>query len=108
MLAILLPRVHIASLLPHDHSAVLWLVAGVAAWLGGALLATLGGRRVLSTLELREKMPPLLSHSMAALFVSNFLPSTIGGDFLRVSRLSAGNGNMPGSFASVVIERLTG
>jgi uncharacterized membrane protein YbhN (UPF0104 family) len=41
--------------------------------------------------------------------VGNFLPSTIGGDVLRVSRLT-NSSTVPGTsvFASVVIERLTG
>jgi uncharacterized protein (TIRG00374 family) len=42
------------------------------------------------------------------MFVANFLPTTIGGDVLRVSRLSQTNGQAPASFASVVLERLTG
>jgi uncharacterized membrane protein YbhN (UPF0104 family) len=40
--------------------------------------------------------------------VGNVLPSTIGGDALRVSRLSKDNGEGPTTFASVVLERLTG
>jgi hypothetical protein len=36
------------------------------------------------------------------------LPTTIGGDVLRVSRLSRDTGESPGTFASVVLERLTG
>ena len=43
-----------------------------------------------------------------ALFISNFLPTTIGGDVLRVSRISSENGETPRTFASVVLERLTG
>jgi hypothetical protein len=45
---------------------------------------------------------------MAGQFVSNVLPTTIGGDVLRVSRLSKETGEPPGTFASVVLERLTG
>ena len=45
---------------------------------------------------------------LAGMFVSNFLPSTVGGDVLRVTRLSAGNGQRQTSLASVVVERLTG
>jgi hypothetical protein len=45
---------------------------------------------------------------MAGQFVSNVLPTTIGGDVLRVSRLSRDTGESPGTFASVVLERLTG
>lgn len=108
MLAVLLPRVHLSSLIPRNQAAVGWLAAGLLAWLAGVLLATLRWQRVLDTLSLPEDVPSLLSHALAALFVSNFLPSTIGGDLLRVSRVSASNGNLPGSFASVVIERLSG
>ncbi len=36
------------------------------------------------------------------------LPTTIGGDVLRVSRLSRDTGESPATFASVVLERLTG
>ena len=50
----------------------------------------------------------LLSYNLAGQFVSNVLPSTIGGDVLRVSRLSKDTGETPKTFASVVLERLTG
>jgi hypothetical protein len=49
-----------------------------------------------------------MSHYLAGQFVSNVLPTTIGGDVLRVSRLSRDTGESPGTFASVVLERLTG
>jgi len=109
MLALLLSRIHLSSLLPKDEAAALpWLLAGLLVWLGAIVLATLRWQRVLTALELPADLPPLLSHSFAGMFVANFLPSTIGGDVLRVSRLSAANGQAPASFASVVLERLTG
>jgi uncharacterized membrane protein YbhN (UPF0104 family) len=49
-----------------------------------------------------------MSHCLAGQFVSNVLPTTIGGDVLRVARLSRETGESPRSFASVVLERLTG
>jgi uncharacterized membrane protein YbhN (UPF0104 family) len=109
MLALLLSRVHLSSLLPHDRSsAVPWLVLGLLAMGVAMLLATLRWQRVLTAVDLPAELPPLVSYSLAAMFVSNFLPSTIGGDVLRVSRLSASNGQAPASFASVVLGRLTG
>jgi len=63
---------------------------------------------VLNALGQDEKLGKLLSHTLAGLFVSNVLPTTIGGDVLRVSRLSKDNGETTTSFASVVLERLTG
>jgi uncharacterized membrane protein YbhN (UPF0104 family) len=87
-----------------------------ALWLGGACLLTLAGivlsalrwQKVLEALEIRTGLRHLLSHYLAGQFVSNVLPTTIGGDVLRVARLSRETGESPGTFASVVLERLTG
>ncbi|HYX43510.1 MAG TPA: lysylphosphatidylglycerol synthase transmembrane domain-containing protein, partial [Acidimicrobiales bacterium] len=109
MLAFLLSRVDLRALLPdREASTVPWLVLGLLVWFGAIVLATLRWQRVLAALSLPSAFPPLLSHSLAGLFVANFLPSTVGGDVLRVMRLSADNGEKPASFASVVLERLTG
>ncbi len=109
MLAFLLTRVDPAALLPDANpSTVRWLAAGFVVWFCAILLGTLRWQRVLAALSLPSPFSPLLSYSLAGLFVANFLPSTIGGDVLRVVRLSADNGEPPGSFASVVLERLTG
>ena len=108
MLVVLLPRA-IGYVRPLLHPGTLaWLVAAVAVTLGGVVLATLRWHRVLAALDVRTRVSTLLSHYLAGLFVSNFLPTTIGGDVLRVSRLAASNGESPRSFASVVLERLTG
>jgi uncharacterized membrane protein YbhN (UPF0104 family) len=72
------------------------------------LLSALRWQRVLVALELPARLRSLLGHYLAGLFVGNFLPSTIGGDVLRVTRLSAENGDPPPTFASVVLERLSG
>jgi glycosyltransferase 2 family protein len=109
MLAVLLRRAHLSSLVPRwDARAVLWLTGAVGVTLLGIVLSTLRWRAVLVALGLRARLRTLFSHYLAGLFVGNFLPSTIGGDVLRVTRLSASNGDRPDTFASVVLERLTG
>lgn len=109
MLAFLSTRVHLASLLPdRQASTIPWVMAGMAVWLVAVLISVVRWKQVLAALELPTPLSPLVSHSLAGLFVANFLPSTVGGDFLRVVRLSADNGEAPSSFASVVLERLTG
>lgn len=109
MLMVLLPRA-IGYVQPLLHFRTLaWLIGAVAVTLVGVVLATLRWQRVLVALDVgNTRIGTLLNHYLAGLFVSNFLPTTIGGDVLRVSRLSAGNGESPRSFASVVLERLTG
>lgn len=89
-----------------------------AAWLGLALiltfvaqvLASFRWRAVLEVLKV-EKIPNiryLTTLHLSGQFVGNVLPSTVGGDVLRVSRLSSESGDGPSSFASVIFERLTG
>ncbi len=109
MLAYLIRHVHIASVLP-DRSRIPmeWLAAAVLVWFAGILLSALRWQRVLVALDIQVGLRTLFNHYLASLFVSNFLPSTVGGDVLRVTRLSAVHGETPRSFASVVLERLTG
>lgn len=86
------------------------------AWLGGAALLTVISivmsavrwQQVLHALDLEGPLRHLVPYYFAGQFVSNALPSTIGGDVVRVSRLSRENGESPGTFASVVLERMTG
>ncbi|HEX2119659.1 MAG TPA: lysylphosphatidylglycerol synthase transmembrane domain-containing protein [Acidimicrobiales bacterium] len=109
MLAILLPRIHLASLFPrHQLSTLGWLAGGLAVYTLAVFLSTVRWAQVLDALDIHSDLPPLVSHTLAGMFVSNFLPSTVGGDVLRVTRLSAGNGQRHTSVASVVVERLTG
>jgi glycosyltransferase 2 family protein len=109
MLVVLVERVHIASVLPdRTMDSFEWLAAAVVVWFLGIVLSALRWQRVLEALDIKAGLRPLLSHYLASLFVSNFLPSTVGGDVLRVTRLSATNGETPRTFASVVLERLTG
>lgn len=109
MLVLLLPRIDLGSALPDDHQdrTFLYLGLGLVVTLAGLVLSAWRWQRVLAVLEVRTKLRSLVSYYLAGQFVGNFLPSTIGGDVLRVSRLSASSpGTAP--FASVVLERLTG
>jgi uncharacterized protein (TIRG00374 family) len=88
--------------------SALWLAVAAALTLAGLVLSALRWQRVLEVLGLHAGLRRLLSHYLAGQFVSNVLPTTIGGDVLRVSRLSRETGESPKTFASVVLERLTG
>jgi glycosyltransferase 2 family protein len=112
MLAYLLTKFtsfHLSALVPKWHAATLfWLLSALALTGIGIVLAAIRWQRVVVVLEMRARLSTLLATYLAGLFVSTVLPSTIGGDVLRVTRLSAATGDSPRSFASVVLERLSG
>lgn len=92
-----------------DLSHTLWLVAAAALTLGAIVVSALRWHQVLHALDDRVPLPPLVSYYFAGQFVSNVLPTTIGGDVLRVDRLRRlQKVDAADSFASVVIERMTG
>jgi uncharacterized membrane protein YbhN (UPF0104 family) len=86
----------------------LWLGTAAGLTLLALVLSALRWQKVLDAMELHTGLGRLLSLYLAGQFVSNVLPTTIGGDVLRVTRLSKDTGESPGTFASVVLERLTG
>jgi uncharacterized membrane protein YbhN (UPF0104 family) len=89
------------------HNA-LWLAFAAGLTLLAVVLSALRWQKVLDAMGLHAGLRRLLSHYLAGQFVSNVLPSTIGGDGLRVIRLSKETGESPSTFASVVLERMTG
>lgn len=109
MLVVLVSRVHLKTILPHwDFDHIGWLVIALLVTLGGIVLASLRWQRVMTALDLRSRISRLFSTYLAGLFISNFLPTTIAGDALRVSRIASDTGEAPRTFASVVLERMTG
>jgi glycosyltransferase 2 family protein len=95
------PRQH------HGRTAVL-LAAAIAMTFIGIVLSAWRWQRVLALFDVHARIRTLTSHYLAGLFVGNVLPSTIGGDVVRVTRGSNITGSTTTSFASVVLERLTG
>ena len=75
----------------------------------GVVLSAWRWQRVLLVFDARVPLRPLIGHYFAGQFVGNVLPSTIGGDVLRVSRGPRTRSTRRRSrSASVVLERLTG
>jgi len=91
-----------------NRDTAFWLTGAALLTLAGIVLSALRWQAVLRALGQRTRLHRLLSHYLAGQFVANVLPTTIGGDVLRVTRLSRDSVEAPTSFASVVLERLTG
>jgi len=93
---------------PDDGAAVAWLGAALAGVIGSVVLAALRWKQVCDALDLQVSTWRLVWHNFAGQFVSSFLPTTVGGDVIRVSRLGKDTGDRPTSFTTVIFERLSG
>lgn len=92
----------------HHGLTIALLVAAILTALIGVVLSAWRWQRVLLLFDVRVGMRSLFSHYVVGLLVGNVLPSTIGGDVVRVARASKTVGSPSVSFGSVVLERLTG
>src|SRR4051794_13920669 len=110
LLVFLITKIPADSITPrNDHAGTLaFLAAGLLMTLVGVVLSAWRWQRVLLVFDTHVSLRTLLSHYLAGQFVGNVLPSTIGGDVLRVSRVGKSTGTNDIAFASVVIERLSG
>jgi uncharacterized membrane protein YbhN (UPF0104 family) len=111
LLAILVSNVpDLDGVLPaqdHRRTATL-LIAALATTLLGVVLSAWRWQRVFLAYHVHVPLRTLTSHYFAGLFVGNVLPSTIGGDILRISRATRSTGSGEIAFGAVVLERLTG
>jgi len=114
ILVVLLRKVRLHSLMPKwDDTTILWLAAGVACFVLALALSTVRWQRVLEAMDVPSRFVSLFNTYLACQFVSAFLPSSIGGDAVRVTRLSSQRGGpeapeAPDAFASVVLDRMSG
>jgi uncharacterized protein (TIRG00374 family) len=110
LLAFLVSRIHLDNLLPENPhlSTLFYFVAGIALAGIGIVLSAWRWQRALVVFDVHVPLRTLVSHYFAGQFFGNVLPSTIGGDVLRVSWGAKTTGSGHVSFASVVLERLTG
>lgn len=110
LLAVLVSRIHPSHLVPKHPTigTLLFLIAGLLLMGLSFLLAAWRWQLVLAVFGAHVRLRTLTKHYLAGQFVGNVLPSTVGGDVLRVSRSSKDVGATDVAFAAVVLERLTG
>ena len=111
LLALLLTKIKFATLIPHGRSlpgTLAFLVAGILLMALSMIVAAWRWQRVLVVFGKSVPMRHLIADYFAGQFVGNVLPSTIGGDVVRIARVSGDVGGTDTAFASVVLERLTG
>ncbi|HZP30169.1 MAG TPA: lysylphosphatidylglycerol synthase transmembrane domain-containing protein, partial [Acidimicrobiia bacterium] len=110
LLAVLVVKISSEHIVPSHPTAgtLAFLVAGLLLMAGSFVLAAWRWQLVLAVFGAHVPLRTLFKHYLAGQFVGNVLPSTIGGDVLRITRSSKDVGARDVAFASVVLERLTG
>jgi glycosyltransferase 2 family protein len=111
LLAGLVTKIDVGTLVPENRSlpgTLAFLIGGLLIMGLSFVLAAWRWQRVLAVFDVHVPLRTLLKHYLAGQFVGNVLPSTVGGDVLRVARVTKDCGSREIAFASVVIERLTG
>jgi len=110
LFAVLLTKIHFSDFVPRRHTEGTWafLAAGILLMALSFVVASWRWQRVLAVFGHHVRLRTLTKHYLAGQFVGNLLPSTVGGDVLRISRSSTDVGNTNEAFAAVVLERLTG
>lgn len=100
----------IEELFPREWTrrTIFWIFAGIGVCLTGFACSARRWELVVRVLGYRVPWRQLFGHTLAGQFAGNALPSTIGGDVVRISRLSTTIDSRSDAFASVMIERLTG
>lgn len=100
--------IDVDSLWPDDRTAVAWLLLALLCMIASVVFASFRWQQVCRALDVVVTTSRLFWHTLAGLFLSNFVPTTIGGDVVRVRRLSKDTGDAASSFTTVIFERLSG
>lgn len=110
LLVLLITKIPADEVQPKDThvGTLLFLGFGLLFTLVGFVLSAWRWQRTFAVFDRHVSLRTLLNHYLAGQFVGNVMPSTIGGDVLRVSRAAKTTGSGDIAFASVVIERLSG
>jgi uncharacterized protein (TIRG00374 family) len=110
LLAYLISKIDFDKVAPRDShaSTLVWVALALATAAVGIVLSAWRWQRVIEAFGVHVTIRRLTAHYFAGQFVGNVLPSTIGGDVLRVSRSAKDIGSAETAFAAVALERLTG
>jgi glycosyltransferase 2 family protein len=110
LLAVLVSRIDFEGAFPKERhlSTLAWFAAAILMATIGIVLSAWRWQRVLLAFGTPVPLRALTGHYFAGQFVGNVLPSTIGGDVLRISRSSKNIGSSETAFAAVALERLSG
>src|SRR3954454_14600977 len=104
------PEKQFNGVIPDDNHGrtIAFLVLALVMAFVGVVLQAWRWQCVLRLYGCEGRIRRLIQYMLAGLFVGNVLPSTIGGDVVRISRVPIDTNSGEVAFASVALERLTG
>jgi len=110
LLGVLITKIDFEGALPRERhlSTLAFFAAAVLTATIGIVLSAWRWQKVLLAFDAVVPLRALTGHYFAGQFVGNVLPSTIGGDVLRISRSAKNIGSRETAFAAVALERLSG
>jgi len=85
-----------------------WLLAAALLFLGLLAAGSFRWGMLLKAQGIHLSRISVFMYYMIGMFFNNFLPSTVGGDFVKAYYLSRATGKTAGSFISVLMDRLMG
>ncbi|CAB4531440.1 unannotated protein [freshwater metagenome] len=104
-----LPDVSLGDVLPEISSAaIIWVLIAILVHVVAYALQTVRWSTVSNTLGIGLPFRRMFSHLLAGEFVSNALPTSFGGDVVRVRRQGQDTGDYADAFAATALERLSG
>ncbi len=104
-----LPDVKLGELFPRPTATTFaWIGVAIVVHVVAYVLQTMRWAAVSDTLGIHLRFRRLFSHLLTGEFVSNALPTSFGGDIVRVVRQGNDAGDYADAFAATSLERLTG
>jgi len=85
-----------------------WFLAAAMLFLGLLVTGSYRWGMLLKAQGIHLSRSSVFMYYMIGMFFNNFLPSTVGGDFVKAYYLSRATGKTAGSFISVLMDRLMG
>jgi len=91
-----------------QEGGINYLVSAFALTILSVIFLSFRWHIILRGYQFESRVSRLIGYYMIGMFFNNFLPSTIGGDVIRVYKISNDIENRTTGLASVIIERLMG
>ncbi len=92
----------------YNENGLLFLSMAISFGLLSILLMSIRWRIVLENYDVLLSLKRLSGFYFIGLFFNNFLPTSIGGDIIRIYKVIGDSDNRTASFASVIVERVLG